>query len=350
MLALNVTFWVAWATSPSPGNDFEIFYEGARVAWSHGSAAVYDTAVMTAAVRQLPGNQGQILPSCLPFQFWAVTPIAWLPYWTAYWVWTVVSLAAAVLAWWLVAAGTVWERAIQLLALLSIFPTAFELVLGQFTFLTAVALAAPIAWRGARREGAAGAVLSALVFKPQTGGLAVVTLAVGGRRRLFAVWAAVTLALLALAAASLGKAGVLGYLHVAAQVQQMAYFRRLTLVGRLPGPGAEFAGAAVVAILTCAAAWRLRDRGSELLVPLGIVGSLLATPYLNLQDLALLVVGGWMLLRLSRRPGLIAAMLASYAVVELVNVIGPIPLLLMEGAWFLWLLGGAPGLGEPAPL
>jgi hypothetical protein len=62
----------------------------------------------------------------------------------------------------------------------------------------------------------------------------------------------------------------------------------------------------------------------------GIVGSLLFTPYLAFQDFLMLVVAGWLLLRV--RPSLwqVALLVLGYALLELALVVLAAPILVAE--------------------
>ena len=62
----------------------------------------------------------------------------------------------------------------------------------------------------------------------------------------------------------------------------------------------------------------------------GIVGSLLATPYLGFQDFLMLVVAGWLVLRGGATSWQVGLMVAGYAMLQLALVVLAIPILLAE--------------------
>ena len=74
---------------------------------------------------------------------------------------------------------------------------------------------------------------------------------------------------------------------------------------------------------------------AELALPAAVAGSLLATPYLNPEDSAILVPCAWLLLR--ARPGrwVGPALLLGYPAVALRNVTGPGPVLVVEAFWLV---------------
>jgi hypothetical protein len=62
----------------------------------------------------------------------------------------------------------------------------------------------------------------------------------------------------------------------------------------------------------------------------GIVGSLLFSPYLAFQDFLMLVVAGWLLLRVQISLWQVALLVAGYALLELALVVLAVPILVAE--------------------
>jgi hypothetical protein len=93
----------------------------------------------------------------------------------------------------------------------------------------------------------------------------------------------------------------------------------------------------VVAALALAPALLAGARRPALALAAAVLGSLLVAPYLNAEDLAALVVVGWLVLREERTPHLRAAALVSYPAVVLAQLTGPAPQLAVEAAWLVGL-------------
>jgi len=88
----------------------------------------------------------------------------------------------------------------------------------------------------------------------------------------------------------------------------------------------------VVVAMTLLAAWRRRGSGPELPMAAGIVGSLLATPYLGFQDFVMLIVAGWLVIRGGATAWQVALLVVGYALLQLSLVVLAIPILLAEAA------------------
>jgi hypothetical protein len=97
---------------------------------------------------------------------------------------------------------------------------------------------------------------------------------------------------------------------------------------------------AAIALWAIALAYRFRKRSPELIFVPAIVGGLLASPYLHLDDLVMLGLAGWLYLRVPQRPRWSwAYVLALVIAAEGMTEWGPLPMIAGEiGA--LVLLGG----------
>jgi hypothetical protein len=136
------------------------------------------------------------------------------------------------------------------------------------------------------------------------------------------------------ALALLGPEGVARYRDVLAQTQTPAWdiTRRYSISGPLGlGPILTVTQVAVVA-LALLAAWRRKGGGPELPMAAGIVGSLLATPYLGFQDFLMLIVAGWLVLRGGATTWQVILLVGGYALLQLSLVVLSIPILLAEAA------------------
>jgi hypothetical protein len=154
------------------------------------------------------------------------------------------------------------------------------------------------------------------------------------------------------ALALLGPDGVARYRDVLAQTQTAAWdiTRRYAISGVLGRGPVLTAAQVVVVVVTLLAAWRHRDRGSELPMAAGILGSLLVTPYLGFQDFLMLVVAGWLILWGGATTWQVGLLVVGYALLQLALVVLAVPILLAEAALLIslaWPRGR--GLDKPSP-
>jgi hypothetical protein len=71
----------------------------------------------------------------------------------------------------------------------------------------------------------------------------------------------------------------------------------------------------------------------------GIVGSLLATPYLGFQDFVMLVVAGWLVVRAGANAWQLALLVVGYALLQFVIIVLAVPILIAEALLLLSLAG-----------
>ena len=72
----------------------------------------------------------------------------------------------------------------------------------------------------------------------------------------------------------------------------------------------------------------------------GIVGSLLATPYLGFQDFVMLVVAGWLVVRWRANPWQVALLVVGYTLLQFVIIVLAVPILIAEALLLISLLFG----------
>jgi len=213
---------------------------------------------------------------------------------------------------------------------LGVFPTAFGLLVGQPVALVAAAVAASW-WLSERNRGVwAGIALAAIAVKPQVAILVPLCLLVTGHWRIFVAWLVATGVLAVLALAMLGPDGVTRYRDALTLASQWEPTRRYAMSG-LIGLGPQlYAFQAVIVAITVAAAWRVRKAGSGLPITVGILGSLLFTPYVGFQDFAMLFVAGWLLLRSPATHWQLGILFTGFVLLELVLVLPPVLVLIAE--------------------
>jgi alpha-1,2-mannosyltransferase len=312
-------------------NDFRLIYGAALTGLHDGYGHLYDLAAQKASVDGL-GLGFYWSPFLNPPPLaWLATPLTILPFNAAVWVWTVLVFGALVLAWYLVAPGdTRLTRLAHLALWLGVFPTAFGLLVGQPVALVAAAVAA--CWWLSERNRAvwAGIALAAIAVKPQVAILVPLCLLVSGHTRTFVAWLAATGAMAVVALAMLGPDGLARYRDALALASQWEPTRRYAVSGLIGlGPQLYVLQAVMVAI-TVAAAWRIRKSGPGLSIAVGILGSLLFTPYVGFQDFAMLFVAGWLLLRSQASDWQQGILFAGFILLELVLVLPPVLVLITE--------------------
>jgi alpha-1,2-mannosyltransferase len=346
LVGLILIGWDLWAAAGTyisqyaVRNDFRLDYGAALVGIRNGYSRLYDLDAQRAAIESLgAGFNPQPFISPPPLA-WLVTPLVLLPFPVALVIWTVLLLAALVWTWYLVAPSEGLAKFAHLALLLGVFPVAFGVMVGQPGALVAAAVAT--AWWLMRREHPvwAGLALSLVVLKPQMAFLVPICLLVSGRARTFGAWFAASLVIGLVALLLLGPDGVARYRDLLAQTQTPAWdiTRRYSISGPIGlGPLLNMTQVVVVAIAVIAA-WRHRHDGPEIPIAAGIVGSLLATPYLGFQDFVMLVVAGWLVVRAGANAWQVALLVVGYALLQFVIVVLALPILLAEALLLLSLL------------
>jgi len=358
VILLGFDLWAAAATYISQyavRNDFRLAYAAADVGIRQGYGHLYDLAAQQSAIESLgPGFNPQPFISPPPLA-WLVTPLLVLPFTAAVAVWTLLLVAALCWTWYLLAPAGRSVRAAHLALLLGVFPVAFGVMVGQPGAWVAAAVATTWWLIRSDRTVWAGFVLSLLILKPQLALLVPACLLVSGQARTFGAWLVASLLIGLVALALLGPDGLARYRDVLAQTQTAAWdiTRRYSISGPLGlGPLLNVMQLMVVAVALFAA-WRHRGQGPEVPMAAGIVGSLLATPYLGFQDFLMLVVAGWLVLRAGATHWQVGLLVLGYALLELALVVLAIPILLAEAALLIslaWRAGQASGKPRPAGL
>jgi hypothetical protein len=275
------------------GIDFHTYLAAATVGLQQGWSHVYDQGLVAAAQKNLvPGQYAQPFLSP-PTVAWLAAPLTVFPYWTAFGTWAVLSFLAlaATLAWAGVSTGV--ARWIAVVGALTPWWVLHAVNLGQVVPLVAAGLV--VAWRLVRddREIAAGVVLALLFLKPNTAILVPLALLAARRYRVFAAWLGAGAVLAIIALLVLGPGGLAGYLNQLRSPLPSGA-DSLTLKGAIGATGVVAAVLRVLIVgMVVATAFRLRA-SVGMVLPIGIVGSLIVSPYLHASDLCLLSVAVWM--------------------------------------------------------
>src|SRR6202165_3683985 len=276
--------------------DFYVYYLAAQLGRVLGWAAIYDPAVflppVTAAI-------GKPLPYLNPPELaWLVTPLSFLPYPLAAWIWTGVLVAAFVVVWYLVAPGRGIVRLIHGVGAAALLPVFVGVLFGQVSLLVVAAVA--VSWwlltRG--RPWLAGLALSALILKPQIAFLVPFALLLGGYGRVFLAWLVISVPL---GLITLLATGTAVFHHISQSLHAVSGVPgpiQSSLLRQLPLPVAVI-GIVLVLAASTLILWRGRGSGPALPIAVGLISSMLVSPYVNFYDLSALVLAGWLILRLN---------------------------------------------------
>lgn len=329
--AFDLYQWAVAYASDHFHNDFTFYYAAARIGVTNGWGSIYNLGLQQA---QLDAMGSRITIAELaryispPPVAWLAVPFTALPYEVAYWVWSALLLTALGFAWYLVAPGEGRTRLVLLAAAVGWLPVIYGLQLGQPGLFVALGVAGSCALLRGGRPFLAGLALGALAFKPQLAFLVPIALLVAGERRAF-LGAVVALGVLTGASLlALGPDGVRSYLDRLGFASGVSVNRELTLafvLGDAARPVQIF-----LASWTMLMAYRLRRRGAEWVYACALVGGVLATPYVHLDDLAMLGLAGWLVLRSDPPRWAWIYVLAGVLVVEGEPIWGPLPVLAIE--------------------
>lgn len=327
--AFDLYQWALAYASDNFHNDLTFYYAAAQVGLHHGWQSIYDLRLQQEALDAL-GSRIQIAELARyispPPVAWLAVPLTLLPFQVAYMVWSALLLGALGWTWYLAAPGTGRVRLIHLAAALGWLPVIYGLQLGQPELFVGLGVAGCYALLRVGRPFWAGIALGTLVLKPQLAFLMPAALLVSGRYRAFG-GSVLAIGLLALAAVVVvGPGGVSAYeerLNFAAGVPVNRELTLAPLVGNLTIARVI---EAIIAIWSLVLVYRFRRRQVEWLFLPALIGGLVASPYLHLDDFLMLGLAGWLYFRTSPRPPWSWAFaLALVIAVEGIPFWGPLP-------------------------
>jgi hypothetical protein len=292
--------WVTAYASDRFHNDFTFYFAAARIGLAHGWASIYDLSLQQAELDAI-GSGIKIAELARyispPPVAWAALPLTALPYPVAYWTWSALLLVALVLAWYWAAPGAGQRRVIYLAAAVGWLPVIYGLQLGQPGMFVALGVAGSYVLLRANRPFLAGIALCAVALKPQLAFLVPLALLAARRDSAFA-GSVIALGLLAAASAlALGGAGISAYEARLSFAAGVPVNRELTLAYFVGDLTATRVAQVLIAVWSLALAYRMRRRGPEWPFICALVGGMLATPYVHLDDLLMLGLAGWLCLR-----------------------------------------------------
>jgi len=298
--AYTVFRWLLLFVAGPVHEDVMMYYVAAETGLRHGWAAIYDEQTFR-SVAQFP-LVGQVLDMHRPFASppvlaWLFAPLTTLPEPAAYALWTVLSMAALVLAWRVAAPYRGLARLTLLLAAVGLWPVLLTLYFGQPTLILLAAVA--VAWWlvAHDRPVAAGSALALATFlKPQALLLLPLALLVAGRYRVVASWALSGTVLAAVSFAALGLSGMLAWWHVLRAVQGLPVDIEYTLrhlFGVGPLTFALWIVQGAVALLI--ARWRRSEL--EIVFASGLLGTVATAWYFHEADYSILILVAFLVLR-----------------------------------------------------
>lgn len=325
------------------GTDFGEYLAAARLGMRLGWAAPYQRDLFTAELRTLD------LPpdawDSTPMASWLVVPFSTLPVHAGYLAWLALLAAVLISTWAAAAPGSAGLRRWHLVAALGVYPVYYALRLGQLTVII-VGLFVLHWWLLRRgRPLLAGVALGLACLKPQMVALVPFALLLSGHRKAAGACAVTVAGLAALALAAIGPAGLPAYRSSLEWEMTHGFVTRHTLSGQLPAWVPVFGLRAVIAVAALLPALLEGAQRYERAVVAAVLGSLLITPFLNAQDLALLVPCGWLLLRSEGTAWMRLPMMATWAILALepwIDLPGTALILLAaEAGWLAALFGQA---------
>lgn len=288
-LALSPTF--AYGV-PQP--DFYVYYLAARIGRTSGWGVMYDPSVFQPAITAAVGRYLPYLNP--PLLAWIVSPLTWLPYRAAAWLWTGVLVGSLVAIWFIAAPGRQPARLIHLLAAAAALPVFVSFLFGEVSLVIVAAVAASWWLIDRGRPWLGGLVLATLSLKPQIAFLVPLALLVAGHWRVFLGWLGATGVIIGVSLLAVGTQAI----HDVGQSLSLAAGTvgpvQVSLLHQLPSPLISVPMMVVVAGLVLFISRRTHVQPA-LPVVAGLLASALLSPYLNFYDLAGLVLAGWLVCR-----------------------------------------------------
>lgn len=286
--------WFKWTQAMGEyGSDFQAFWSAALLAVRGRPEAAYDLAAMAGVAREI--GRPELFAFVNPPAFLLpITPFGWLPYPTAWWVWTVGSFAL-----WL----AISRRFVPgLTGAVAGFPGALVAAWHAQTglFMSAIQAGAAVLLR--TRPFLAGCCVGALVMKPHLAVLFPIAFLAAGQWRAIAGAACSALGLLALAWAVFGTETMLAYPESWKFSQQLMetgtadfYLRQCTIYAAVwvaAGPKVAAIAQAIATLFCVGAVWRAWRGGWTIEAKLAMLfaATPLATPYLFNYDLPFLIL------------------------------------------------------------
>ena len=301
--AIGLVHWGVGLQRPGYTN-FGDYYLDARIGVHDGWSSLYDLKVEEREWQALGG--ADVLPMFPviypPPLAWVVVPFSLLPFPIAFALWATLMLGLFLWVWTMIAPGSRLQRWTLLAAAIGTSAVSFGLLLAHVLIGILAGVTAAWWFLRTRRELLAGLALLVLAIRPQAALLVPFALLVAGFRRTFVVWAAGMAVIGGVAMASVGPSGVHAYVDrlqmaVGSRAADYMVANSLSVAGILSHSWLAAAAQGFLILVTLLAAYRHRREGPELPIVAGLIGSLLVTPFIHLEDLTTAVVAAWLYLR-----------------------------------------------------
>jgi hypothetical protein len=335
--------WLAYGRDQLFRTDFALYYVFSRIGTTYGWNRLYDLT----AQRQVYDATGPIWWFPLPYtppMGWLTAPLTLLPLQTAYWVWALIVALAYLGAWWLASPREVALRVLTLIAPLGLYLVWLGLSLGQVLSLQMLSVAGCYWLLKRGRDVWAGLALLGVVVHPQGFFLVPLVVLATGRWKAFVSFAAGSAVIGSAAVLTLRRAGLRAFVSrlQEAQANPDAFFvphwiNLPSLLGAHPHLAIGVQACLVAIVLL--AAWRSRGTGFEVPLAMGLIGSVLVTSFIHLDDLMVLVVAAWLTLRRWPDIRVVVLLAVAYGVALLQTNVGTMHYgWLMVGMELTWLL------------
>ena len=267
------------------GGDYHTYYIGALVGVQHGWANLFDINLQSHAWQASPGASFEFLPYLnTPPTAWILTPLMGLQFRLGYGIFVALMILVTLAIVWLMASA--WRtRLVLVLVGAAMWDLVSSFASGQNAVIGALAVVA--CWRliEADRRVLAGIVLSLIAIRPNATFLVPLALLVAGERKVFLAWLATTVALGVAVLASLGQHGVQQFIDLAVFVRRTHPSSMQLTMQQVVGQGAVAWVLQGVTGLAAAIIGARRARGNiAIVLCAGLLGSLLLSPYMHVQD------------------------------------------------------------------
>lgn len=329
--------WIVQFAMGPVHEDIRLTYVAAEAGVRYGWSTMYDQNVLRSLSASFPGD-ARYIDSVMtyvnpPLLAWMLAPLTVFSEPVAYAIWTVLSLGALVLAWYLAAPYTGLAKVTLLLLFIGLWPALLSFFFGQ-PVMFVVALVAIAWWLCVKEQPlATGAALALATFlKPQDVALLPLVLLATGRFRAVAGWAVGCAALGAATAVNLGPSGLASWWEAIKAGQASATHLEYTLAsvfGLVPLTYALWAvqGAAAVYIA------RVRRAELGIIFAAGILGSAALAFHFHQADYSCLVLGAWFVLRTSPPLWHRLWLLAGVIPMQLLTYLVVAPQLIWDAGW-----------------